>query len=93
MKKELRQCFARVLLSCKRPLRYPMYNRCPCEFTLTHNPLKLPAKKISITVKSQAPAFDFVKKKQTNYEVLVWESVSWYNSVEALFINNNFTAP
>ena len=40
-----------------------MYNRCACEFTRTHNPLKLPAKKISITVKSQAPAFNFVKKK------------------------------
>lgn len=63
MKKEFRQCFARVFLSCKRPLRYLMYNRCACEFTRTHNPLKLPAKKISITVKSQAPAFNFVKKK------------------------------
>ena len=69
-----------------------MYNRCACEFTRTHNLLKLPAKKISITVKSQTPAFNFVKKK-TNYEVLVWESVSWYNSVAALFINSNFTTP
>ena len=40
-----------------------MYNRCACEFTRTHNPLKLQEKKISITVKSQAPAFNFVKKK------------------------------
>lgn len=63
MKKEFRQCFARVFLSCKRPLRYLMYNRCACEFTRTYNPLKLPAKKISITVKSQTPAFNFVKKK------------------------------